>query len=121
MSDTNTQTRRRAAVDQPEDQQMRRRGVEQRAEATATNNQEAEERMAASTPTPTQEENDLAKVGALDLDSLQDDGSGPDPNVPLEAAPLGRRRQMTPDNTAGGYRTRAVTPPPPAGTPRPPA
>lgn len=42
-------------------------------------------REAKSTPTPTQEENDLAKLGLLE-EPLADDGSGPDPSAP-EAGP----------------------------------
>ena len=38
-------------------------------------NAEYYEREAAMKPTPTQSENDLAKVGALDIDSKEDDGS----------------------------------------------
>jgi hypothetical protein len=38
-------------------------------------NAEYYEREAAMKPTPTQAENDLAKVGALDIDSKEDDGS----------------------------------------------
>lgn len=40
---------------------------------------ETERRMNASRPTPTQDENDRAKLGILE-DDLEDDGSGPDPN-----------------------------------------
>jgi hypothetical protein len=43
-------------------------------------NADAEKRMSgmAGKPTPTQEENDLAKIGALDVDGLEPDGSGPE-------------------------------------------
>jgi len=133
MSD-NTQARQRrevrSEVEPAEDLQRRRRGVEQRAAVTATSNEEAEERMSVSTPTPTQEENDLAKVGALELDSLQDDGSGPDPNAPPieEPPPINgdtvtggatQRRHLGPGGAAGEYRTRAAAPPP-TPTPAPP-
>lgn len=40
--------------------------------------QETVARMESSTPTPTQEENDMAKLGILDIDKKQDDGSGPE-------------------------------------------
>ena len=54
-------------------------------------------------PTPTQEENDLAAMG-LHLGEHEDDGSGPDPNVPAskqsEAKPAAK----------GGYQTRTATP-----------
>lgn len=45
---------------------------EQRAQATA----EALKRSESSQPTPTQEENDLARLG-ITVDDKQDDGSGP--------------------------------------------
>ena len=54
------------------------RGVDERAEAMNKQNEEKAEREAKVKPTPTQRENDLAKVGALDIDSKEDDGSGPD-------------------------------------------
>lgn len=58
--------------------------VDDAAEAQAAAVAESEERMGASRPTPTQRENDLAKIGALDIDEKEDDGSGPDPhNQPL--------------------------------------
>jgi hypothetical protein len=47
------------------------------------------ERVAASQPTPTQEENDRAKLGfdsLKELDAKEDDGSGPDPNDPKAPA-----------------------------------
>ena len=56
-------------------------------------------------PTPTQEENDLAASG-VHVTEHEDDGSGPDPNVPQdkhsEAKPAAK----------GGYQTRAATPTP---------
>lgn len=57
---------RRAMVDE---------GAKRQAEAVA----ETERMTSQSQPTPTQRENDLAKVGALDIDDKEDDGSGPDP------------------------------------------
>lgn len=47
--------------------------------------QENEAREAASRPTPTQRENDLARVGALDLDNKEDDGSEPEVEVQKRA------------------------------------
>lgn len=46
---------------------------EERAKATA----DAVKRMESTQPTPTQEENDLAKIGIV-VDEKEDDGSGPD-------------------------------------------
>lgn len=45
-------------------------------EATDKANAEAMERMDSCAPTPTQEENDLARLG-LPVEEKQDDGSGP--------------------------------------------
>lgn len=64
-------------------------------------NKEHEERVAHSKPTPTQEENDLAKLGASVHDK-QADGSAPDPH---------RTKQMEAKPAAGGgYQTRAAQP-----------
>lgn len=49
-------------------------GRKRQAEAVA----ETERLTTQSTPTPTQEENDRAKLGILDIDDKEDDGSGPD-------------------------------------------
>lgn len=65
-----------------------------RAEAVA----ETERRQNASKPTPTQRENDLAKLGALDIDSKEDDGSGPEPVYQRVAVP----------QDGGKYKTRKV-------------
>jgi hypothetical protein len=61
---------------------------------------EAEQRSG--TPTPTQEENDLAALGHH-VDK-QDDGSGPE----VALIPTLRQVQATP--AAGGYQTRQATP-----------
>lgn len=58
------------------------------------------ERVSSSQPTPTQEENDRAKLGfrtVEELDDKEDDGSGPDKSAAAGAAPA-------------GYSTRAVEP-----------
>jgi hypothetical protein len=54
------------------------KGMRERQREQDEANAESYRRMNASTPTPTQEENDLARIGALDIDKKQDDGSGPD-------------------------------------------
>jgi hypothetical protein len=58
-------------------------------------------------PTPTQDENDRARMGEHVLEK-EDDGSGPDPNVP---APKGvtATRSMEPGR-AGTYATRSSRP-----------
>jgi hypothetical protein len=52
-------------------------GVDARAALVSKSNAEFYEQEAAGKPTPTQHESDLAKVGALDIDAKEDDGSGP--------------------------------------------
>ena len=59
-------------------------------------------------PTPTQEENDLARMGE-DVAEKEDDGSGPDPTVPApedKKAPLKSAPQAA----------KPATPPPPRST-----
>src|SRR5262245_8634132 len=60
-------------------------------------------------PTPTQEENDLAVLGAPVLDK-EDDGSGPDPNNFSRNVEAGK---------PGTYQTRHATAARPAQSPRP--
>ena len=55
-----------------------KKSVSERAKVKDAAVKEAMKRMDSSQPTPTQEENDLAKVGALDLDAKEPDGSGPE-------------------------------------------
>ena len=58
-----------------------------------------------STPTPTQEENDLAALG-VHTDEHADDGSGPSPEMAMT-----KTRQSEPSKqTGGGYQTRAAAP-----------
>jgi len=60
-------------------------------------------------PTPTQEENDLAVLGAPVFEK-EDDGSGPDPNINPRQVEAGRPGQyQTRQATAAA---RPVTPPP---------
>jgi hypothetical protein len=81
----------------------RKQATETRAEVDKRT-KETMERMAKSKPTPTQEENDLAKLG-VHVPDKEDDGSGPDPSTNLvqqrhsEAKPAG----------GGGYQTRHST------------
>jgi hypothetical protein len=55
-----------------------------------------------STPTPTQEEHDLAKLGAPPHEH-EDDGSGPDPHDVYA-------KQVEANKPGGGYSTRQATP-----------
>lgn len=78
-TDANAQQRDRQARESAEaSRKNAAQAVADRRKAAEDANSETQRRMDQSTPTPTQEENDLAKVGALDIDSKQDDGSGPD-------------------------------------------
>lgn len=52
--------------------------VDDRAKVAAAGNKEAMRLQNESQPTPTQRENDLAKVGALDHDDKEPDGSEPE-------------------------------------------
>ena len=66
------------------------RAVEDQRSQTERDNEEAMRRMDNSRPTPTQQENDLAKVGALPLDAAKEDHGGEDPQVALERNALAR-------------------------------
>jgi len=69
-------------------------------------NAEAEKRRAQAKPTPTQRESDLAKLGLLDIDSKEDDGSG------KEVFPVDiRRAAMLAEGQVTGYKTREAKPP----------
>src|SRR4029077_17275138 len=52
------------------------KAMQQQREERAVANEEAMERMDSSQPTPTQEENDLARLG-VHVDEKEPDGSGP--------------------------------------------
>jgi hypothetical protein len=56
-----------------------------------------------STPTPTQEENDLAKLGVV-VDPKADDGSGPEMQMQMV------RRTVEAKPAQAGYATRSVAP-----------
>lgn len=64
--------------------------------------EETARRQSEAKPTPTQRENDLAKLGALDIDDKEDDGSGP------ELLPVTRREAVS-GGDQGRYRTREST------------
>lgn len=96
----------------PETNEAVERQLQQGREAVEQSQKEYAERTKGK-PTPTQEENDRAKLGEHVLDK-EDDGSGPDPYN--EANERARRatvegRQMEPKRqTRPGYETRAATP-----------
>jgi hypothetical protein len=107
MPDQNQAHREDAAKRQlSEDQDIRQKQQEQR------------DKLAKGKPTPTQEENDMASLGAPVKDK-EDDGSGPDPNVEadkkraeeLKAQQDKRRKESEANKPAGGgYQTRQATP-----------
>jgi len=73
--------------------------------ARVERNAEAEKRRTQAKPTPTQREADLAKLGLLDIDSKEDDGSGP------EVMPAHVRRAAVADEEAvQRYKTREAKP-----------
>jgi hypothetical protein len=83
------------------------KGVDERLSQRDQAVREAEERAAKVKPTPTQRENDLAKVGALDHDAKEPDGSDPD-EVAQRRAMEGRL-----PGAAGAYETRSQPAPQP--------
>lgn len=62
---------------------------------------EREKAASETTPTPTQEENDLAAMG-VPMPEHADDGSGPDPTVPQA-----KDKQAEASKPKAGYTTRA--------------
>jgi len=75
-------------------------------EARQRSNEEYQKRMKGR-PTPTQEECDLIKLGAAP-DSLEPDGSEPDPNNGLIFGGP-HSRHLEPAHSGGGYQTRQST------------
>jgi hypothetical protein len=65
---------------------------------------EREKTASETTPTPTQEENDLAASG-VPVTEHEDDGSGPDPNAPQTKD----SKQAEANKPKAGYSTRAAT------------
>ena len=82
------------------------------AKATQTKNAEAKQKSVEEayahmgTPTPTQEENDLAALG-VPFDEHADDGSGPSPQFKMTI----ERNSEAQKPAGGGYQTRGVAPP----------
>lgn len=66
---------------------------------------ETEERINNSRPTPTQEENDRAKLGILGDDTLADDGS-PKVDEAAPAAPEAASDEAAPTHRRAAYRNR---------------
>ena len=74
MADPKEQQQQQAKEQLSKDREVREKIVEEVTKKTSTK------------PTPTQEENDLAKLGQP-VEHKQDDGGGPDPHVQREAKP----------------------------------
>lgn len=79
--------------------------VKDGAEAKAKSVEDAKQATSGK-PTPTQEENDLAKVG-IPVETHEDDGSGPEPGGAQD------KRKAAEAGKPGAYQTRASTPTPP--------
>jgi hypothetical protein len=69
------------------------------------------------TPTPTQEENDLAALG-VHTDEHADDGSGPSPQFELVNTAHTKKQTEASKPAGGNYQTRAASPAP-RETPKP--
>jgi hypothetical protein len=105
-------------ADTKQDENVRRALDAQRAAADESRRQ-GDEKLSKGRPTPTQEENDRAKLGEHVLEH-EDDGSGPDPhadaNAEAQARVAGRHVEAERPSASGGtYRTRASAP----ATPQP--
>lgn len=115
FTDEDRQTMReaaeRAAEAERERRELQTKGVDERMEARDRSVAEFYERDATLRPTPTQRENDLAKIGALDIDDKEPDGSESDAEH-QQRAMAGRLPG------AGPYDTRALGVGGPNGEPR---
>lgn len=96
---------------------------EQISESNEKKAKQVEQAYHASTPTPTQEENDLAALG-VHTDEHADDGSGPSPQFEMVNVARDEKKtkqseaQHRPSGSTGNYQTRAATPAP-RETPKP--
>lgn len=99
-----------------------RKALQENREEQARSNTEAMRRQDESQPTPTQEENDLARLGQHVMDK-EDDGSAPDLSN-LSPAERKRRedehakRRSSEASGSAAYRTRESTSPKPAAAPK---
>jgi hypothetical protein len=82
-------------------QEAARKAMQEQREERAKLTAEAVNRMESTQPTPTQEENDLAKLG-IAVDEKEDDGSG--------ETVIEKRIVANQPLGPGGYETRAATP-----------
>lgn len=100
MADTTAKT-------DPRLEENARKLVKEGAEQKAKSVEEANARLTVK-PTPSQEENDLAKVG-VPIEQHEDDGSGPDPHDPHAQQ---HKKQSEAGRKPGGgdYTTRSAQP-----------
>lgn len=75
------------------------REVDDRRSQTERDNEAAMARMDNARPTPTQEENDLAKIGALDLTAEKEDHGGEDEGEAVRRQMLARAGSPMPYQT----------------------
>jgi hypothetical protein len=111
----NKQQMEAAKASREEHQKTATEGVKAREAATQKSNEQYYADSEGRKPTPTPEEIDLMKVGALDIDAKEDDGSGPEMvqvtiRVPsregdLNADPKSRNAE---GGAPGRYKTRDV-------------
>jgi hypothetical protein len=85
--------------------------AETREEVVKKASEDAAKKLDAMRPTPTQEENDKAKLGQ-NVDEKEDDGSGPDPHALAQATPRHQERHSEAKPAAAAYQTRQVKPTP---------
>ena len=95
------------------------KAMQEQREQRAIANEEAMERMDSSQPTPTQEENDRARMGE-DVAHKEDDGSGPEVELHVRSKPFGQHAQQSSqqreksEQDKQAYATRQQTPKPPS-------
>lgn len=94
--------------------------LKEQQEDQVKSNTEAMRRQNESQPTPTQQENDLARLGQHVMEK-EDDGSGPDPTAlsAEEQKKLRERRAAEAGAGSAPYRTRAAAPGPAAAPSKP--
>lgn len=99
-----------------------RKALQESRDEQAKANTEAMRRQGESQPTPTQEENDLARLGQHVMDK-EDDGSAPDfsnlsPGERKRREDEYAKRRTAEPSSSAPYRTRESTAPKPAASPK---
>ena len=80
--------------------------LEEQRKAQAEAVAELDKRQADVKPTPTQDENDRAKLGVLDVDAKEPDGSPEQPSDAPPASPAATRAAAPTSDAAASYKTR---------------